>query len=732
MAGDDERGRITRRQALIGAGGVIVVGAAAFTVTQLTRGDGATPAADPLPVRQGTSSRPGVTLQATAFCGIYYVKPTIKLSGSTTQMNTFKLDQPIGATSWQVLDAHGARVAHGSMSAGEKSITVCRGGVWKGGAEAVPGHYTVLTNAGRHGVATGSLVLCPPTKLSMPTSPPEIGAWLAVAPDRDLYSFQPGKSADIVAALKGDPYFASPQDPARPRRVWVAPQPQAQAPTASPTAQEWGDLAATLKAAGHSGAYYECPTNEPENGGWKLPEVISYWTRCRQAILKADPTAHVMGFDSAGIMASSSLSDLGQFLAACPVDAVTDHLEDSHKNLSNIVALRQLFGALDREFAASGRPGLDLWLTETGINGGGYSVLQPRRDARQRTVLRLVFESYGWPKEQSYDFRVFDAFGSGLSTYMIDSVNGGSTGNIRAGGYALHVMSEALHGTTCTREHPPAKLSFGPTGGVGDSLFAGLHYRGRERDVVVLATNGMERAAVDLRVSASGTVQVWDGMGVPTSVQVNGGIARIQLDDLLTYVFLPSGSTVDVEPGWWSQLTDIARGKKVRAPSGDAAVLTKGTFGANLQGGTVPVAAQPYVATTLPATFAMKTSKPAKGFALFTGGPAWQTAGGSLVAFDISVDGKKVYSYECASAATLPIPSPSSQNSSDACLYTTYWTGPFAWLEQVDIPAGTVELTVTKASYGGQPDELGSAAPGSNGKENDAQAVHLAAWQLFG
>jgi hypothetical protein len=734
---DEQRKPITRRQVLIGAGSVVVVGTAAFVVSQVGGTEsGLTLAAfdrarTAVAEASGHSSHPGLMLQATAFCGIYYGTPTIKLTGSSNAQNQFRLGLAIGATSWRVLDAHGRRVGHGSLSASDTSITACVNGTWVGGSAALPGHYTVLSNAGTHGVATGNVVICPPTKLYVPKTPPEMAAWLSVAPDRDYYSYQPGHIADLVSTIDGDPYFTGPKDAARPRPVWVAPSSQAQSPTRSPTANEWGELAAAMVAAGHKGAYYECPTNEPENGGWTLSAVIAYWNDCRKAIKAADPTARVMGYDSAGLMSASPLGALGDFLAASHVDAVTNHMENSHQNLSNIVALRQYFGAIKKRFAASKRPNLDLWLTETGINGGGYGVLQPRRDARQRTVLRLVFESFGWPKEHSYDFRVFDVFGSGLSTFMIDNQNGNSTGNLRAGAYALHVMSEALYGTTCTPKDPPATLRFGPTGGTGDSLFAGLHYRGKEHDVVVLATNGMEKASVDLQVSASGAVTVWDGMGVQSTVHVKNGRVKIELDDLLTYVFLPSGSTVKVAPMWWSSLSNGVRGKQISAGSGDASILAAGSFAPNLQGGSVPGQSQPYVTTKLPATFTVQTKKRAKGFALYTGGPAWQTAGSSLVAFEISVNGNTVYSYECSSAVTLPIPSPSSANSSDPCLYTTFWTGPFAWLEEVDIPAGKVELKITKASFGGQPDKLGSTAPGARSNEKDPQSVNVAAWQLL-
>jgi len=738
MTKDGPHRSITRRQVLLSAGGlVIVVGAGAAAVAGHGGGAGSTaaPETSGSSIRPGKSSAPGRVLQASAFCGIYYDAPTIRLSGSSNAFNEFKPGLPIGATSWQVLDAHGASVASGTMSAADASLTVCTHGVWHGGSKAVPGHYTVVTNAGAKGVVTGNVVICPPTNLHIPRELQGLGAWLAVAPDRDLYSYQPGKVSDILSNLTADPYFMGVQDTERPRPVWLAPAPQARAPQRSPTPQEWGELATALVAAGHRGAYYECPTNEPENGGWTLSTLVSYWNQCRDSILKADPSAHVMGFDSAGVMASSSLSEMAQFLDACPVDAFTDHLENSRQNLSNIVALRQLFGAMKTQFVKSGRPDLELWLTETGINGGLYGVLQPRRDARQRTVLRMVLESFGWPKEHSYDFRVFDAHGSGITTFMVDGQFGNSTGNLRAGAYALHVMSEALHGTVCTPQHPPRTLRFGSKGSVGDSLFAGLHYTGSDRDVVVLAANGMEKSSVDLSVSASKEVVVWDGMGVASTAPVTNGRVRIDLDDLPTYVFLPSRSEVAVAPAWWSHLTDITRGKKIATDSrpvdGSAAVLTSGTFGANLQGGMVPVPSKPYVTTTVPAKFQVKTTKAARGFALFTGGPAWQTAGCSLIAFEIAVNGKTVYSYECDSARTLPIPSPSSGNSSDPCLYTTYWTAPFAWLEEVDIQAGTVTLNITKASFGGQPDELGATASGSKHPEGDQQAINLVAWQLL-
>jgi hypothetical protein len=289
-------------------------------------------------------------------------------------------------------------------------------------------------------------------------------------------------------------------------------------------------------------------------------------------------------------------------------------------------------------------------------------------------------------------------------------------------------MAEALYGTTCTPSKPPARLSFGPSGSVGDSLFAGLHYTGA-RDVVVLATNGMESASVTLNVSAPGPVTYWDGMGVSSTVEVTSGRITVPVDDLLTYVFLPAGTTVSVVAQWWTGATDILGAAAVKSESGKSATaVDNGSFGENTQGD-VPGVRAPYLDKTVPAKLTAVTTRPANGFALMTAGPAWQTAGCSLVDFTLAVDGKTIYQYTCPSATTYQIPSASTGNSADPAQFTTWWTGPFAWLVEVEIPPGTVTLTINKTSYGGQPDELGSAAAGHG--EADPQLVALAEWQLL-
>lgn len=262
--------------------------------------------------------------------------------------------------------------------------------------------------------------------------------------------------------------------------------------------------------------------------------------------------------------------------------------------------------------------------------------------------------------------------------------------NMRMGGYAIHVMSEALYGTYCSPSNVPAKLNFGTTGGAGDSLYMGLHYTGVSRDVVAIATNGIEYGTVTLNVSATGSVTCWDGMGKSYTLPVNAGKIVVPVNDLITYVFLPKNSTVSVAPWWWT-----TEGEKL------------GAWTNTSQEGDVTYTS-PIDITTVPHTFTMTIAQPATGFALVTAGPAWQTVGCSFTDFDI-LDGSDnvLYHFECASAVTQPIRSGTARNSSDECTHTTFWSSPFGWMEQVAIPAGTVKLRINKTSFGGQADELG-------------------------
>jgi len=687
-----------------------------------------------------------VVLHSTVYLGNHYA-PNVSITMQSMNAGNNQTQTPvaIGATEWWVLDSKFDIVGTGTCAATAESIVVASNGTWVGGSAVLNGSYTVVTANG-----TGSVYVSPPTRLPVPTGkaqgtsvlggmPIDFGVWFG-SPDRDFYSVQsPGLTpAQITANLAADPFFSGPQDPARPHHIWVAPDPQSSPSSESPTPANWGALASAMVAAGHAGASYELPTNEPENGGWSVTgNLITYWQACATAVLAADPTAKCMGFDSGGIYNNTEIPALATFLAAVKgqIAGFTNHMENSNQNASNLLALRQYFGGIKAEFVAAGLPELTYWNTETGIDGGLYGVLHPRRDMRQRTMIRFVAESFGWPHEQQYDFPHFDHHGSGLGTYMVDCDNGQQNGCIRAGAFAVHIMHEALYGTTCTPASPPAALSFGPAGSAGDSMFMGLHYSGTENDVVVLATNGMESGSVVLDVSATGSVTCWDGEGRPSALTVTNGQIIVPVDDLLAYVFLPTGSTVSVAPAptnWWMGTTNVIAGHAFTDGAGaSTSLLTDGNFGKNNSGITGVVG--PYKDTTVPDTLTdtVTTTEAAVGFALLAL-QAWQGSGCSPTSFDVLVNGEVAWSYRCASAVTQQIPSPSNGNSSDAAPYTTWWTAPFGFLVPLAIPAGSkVGLRVNATGYGGQPDLLGSTSPLNSYHEGDSQEIQLAQLQLL-
>ncbi len=218
-------------------------------------------------------------------------------------------------------------------------------------------------------------------------------------------------------------------------------------------------------------------------------------------------------------------------------------------------------------------------------------------------------------------------------------------------------------------------------------------------------------------------------MGVEYSVNVVAGQIRVPVNDLLTYVFLPVGTTVSVGNDWWTSTTNLLAGRTVTSKSGHAATyVNDGSFASNQLTDDPTV----YSDKSIPSIFSTVTTRPATGFALLTAGPAWQTAGCSLADFSISVNGHEVYRYECASAVSVPIPSASIENNSDRTGFTSWWTGPFGWLVKVPIPAGNVTLTINRTSYGGQPDQIGSLGYGDKKViENGSQLVQLAEWQLL-
>lgn len=721
------------------------------------------------------------SLFSTASFGIYYMPtPTVTMQG-VEQGNFPAVAIAIGATAWTAYDGAGTVVGTGTMLSSAMTITVINSGTWVGGSTVVPGFYTIATNSGTNLVCAGAFCVCTAnSNLYVPSptvaDPTQVNAWLGHSPDRDSYGYnltgsniyQRGQTAaGIVANLQADNYFLGPQDSARPHHVWVSTGYQSDYPTQQPTPANWASLATALVAAGFTGAYYECPTNEPENGGWSISNIVIYWNECAAAILAVDATAHIMGYTTGGVYNDATIGNVATFLAGVtsPLAAFTNHMEASNQNLSNIVALRQYFGGIKTQFASSGVPNLDLWLTETGINGGGYGVLQPRRDARQRTVLRFVGESFGFSKEHSYDFSTFDHPASTLTTYMFDGIdffafNGGTP---RGGVLALHVMGEALFGTTCSPTNTPASLSFGSSNPrfdfvtPGDQFFAGLHYTtstlqtilgiANVGDRVVLATNGIDSATVTLATNATGNVTVVDGWGNPSTVAISGGQVTIPVNDLLTYVLFPAhGVTVSVVNTDQNAVTmsgigllNVAPAARIVNESSAVAAVAHGSFSHNNSGG--PGASAPYLDATSAGTLTLTgypNIGPIEGYCVLTPGNPWQGYGYGLLSVALSANGVQKDSWTCASAVSLAIPSGSGPHNDDQCTRTSWWTGAFAHLVALAPESGVTSIVVTiVGSFGGQPDAAASDNVTTNNLGttpfplNVAQGVQVAELQVY-
>lgn len=702
------------------------------------------------------------TLVSTAWLGIYYMpSPTVTLTFVNGALNQSGFVNTIagGATSWTVYDGAGVAVGSGTMLSSATSITPVSGGAFVGGGTVTPGYYTVVTGSGTNLVIVGNFCICPPTNLYVPVaagdSPGNLGAWLGIGPDRDNYNYDPSgvsgpTAAQIVTNRGSDEYYIGPQDTARPRQLWLSSRIQGAYPTQSPTTAQWASLASALVTAGYTGAWYECPTNEPEDAGWSIANIVTYWNACATAILAVDSTAHIMGYCSGGVYNVSPLTNVASFLAGATstVAGFTNHMENSHQSMSNIVALRQYIGSLKTQFATSGVPNLPLWFTETGINGGVYNVLQPRREARQRTILEFVKESYGYPKESSYHFPIFDHQGSGIGSYLIDKDFHDQFGNMRAGAYALHVMAEALFGTSCSPSSPPATLAFGATGSIADSLFAGTHYTAAGGDRVILATNGIEAATVTLAVSATGTATAWDGWGNPSTLTITNGRVTVPVNDLLTYLFLPASTTVGVVDTDQAAVALSGYPNMVNQPAavllnegGGSAkgAVNNGSFAENNSG--ITGIAAPYTDSTVPGSLTGKTpgspSHQFVGYALMAAGPPWQTVGCGLVTVTVTVGATTVDSYTCASATSLAIPSASNGNSADPCTRTSWWTGNFARAVSFTPIAGTSMKIAITTGYGGQPDTAASNNVTSSNlsptlhPENDPQEIELSEAQMI-
>jgi len=534
-------------------------------------------------------------------------------------------------------------------------------------------------------------------------------AWIGVAQGR-YYYLDTVAAATIASTYAVDPCFnGSWLDTARPHIPWISSSTQGSIPN-------WSTTVSNMVAAGLSGWTYELPSNEPEFGGYNQAAIISTFTSARAAVLAADPTAKCLAYCSAGVPESSTYAEQAAVLAAVTYDAASRHSENSVTNLPDLYVMRQDMTQIAANIAASTNPTATLWDTETGMYGAYYGTYHPRRHASQVTKFLMARESFGWRKELCYTYDTFLGSGGNPPSGYVEG--GSGVGNVRMGAYAAHIMSEALYGTTCSPTAKPAQLSFGTAGSIGDVFFFGLHYNSSlGRDVIVLATNGIGYTAgetVTLDISSRTGMLVWDGEGhdITSQCTISGTHVTVPVDDLLTYVFLPTGVTVSVVDTGSRVISALNSATNVitTAPSlvNESSTAISGLAWGNSPGAAYRLpGAAPYKDTTIPAKATASgwpSASDVAGYAIksvfpWNNGP---TSSSTPTAFALKINGSAAASVTNSSAVSVAVV---GSPSADTIVRTTYWDHAFAWLGTFSSQsATTIELDITAASYGGETD----------------------------
>jgi len=580
--------------------------------------------------------------------------------------------------------------------------------------------------------------VCPPTRMFNPVAEGylaptsnsdayQLCAWMGVAQSRG--SYQDANTASTIATTyASDACFNGAWlDPARPYIPWMASSQQvAVAP--------WSTTVPAMVSAGLTGWTYELPGNEPESvpGYTGISEIITDYNTARSEVLAADPTAKCIAFCSAGIPDDTNFANALDVLNSITgFDYISQHDESSNMNQPILSLLKEKWNGLKAMAVASPTPDAIVWSTETGMLATYYTTYHPRRHGAQVTKFLLARESVGYRKEFAYFFRTGLSNVQGWPAGFLEAQSIG--GSIHFGGYAAHVMSEALYGTLCSPASPPPSLDFGPPGSVGDSLFMGLHYTAPSlsRDVIVLATSGMGKdnnETVILKLSSMTNVYVWNGAGrdITSQCTINGDEITVPVDDLLTYVFASEGVTVSVvDTG--SKVLSVLNNQTNILPFVRGLQLTNGNrfnistlawtnynaYIPNEIGTGSPVAFPGPITTPLTVTSdTFPNTLPITGFTFQAPFPWW--AGNSvgipfsstLLAFDFEVlvsgTWTTVYSYTNSSATSVAAPLALSE---DTIIRTTYWDHAFSWAATFSPVLGdAVRLNINSLSYSGDVD----------------------------
>lgn len=670
----------------------------------------------------------------------------------------------IGATTFDLYDPDNPAVpvASGTMALTDTTFNISAFTTfWQGGGLIQSGWYHIVTN---NPTATGAYVcICSPNPLGGVTNMQKIGdlssltnnfgvigldfsAWCGGLPNRDCFQITDISAAQFATNVANDIYFTT-GDGKSQRYIYVSTNLQT---NPGPTSAQWA-ATATLLAGNATPRIYEIPCNEPDAQVLTAAQLITAINNAYAAIIAVDPTANFAVYCSVGYNTSSGYSEFSQYQSAILAHLnftpllLSTHMESSIENLPTISGLREYFNGL-----ASVGPGFTWMATETGIVEAlpnfytGGSIFSARRGPRQRVMFRMLWEQYGWSRYLCNDWPYTDHLGSGIFTYLIEPTNPGHgfQGNIRPGMFALHVMEEALWGTTLF-----AVLNFGAANTPCGSSYIGSHYVGTAWDTVMLMTDGVtgDNVILNLPGYAPGSViNYWNGYSKPFSVVVDSAHnIYVPVNDLATYVFLAPGSTVTAKGTSLcgalqanSQSDVIGQGTTKNGAS--ATVVFPGVT-ASFQD--VPGATEAYHQTTIPDIFTTTgINGKVVNSLILKGTAATSSGGGALpsgtpstpISFTVSIDGTQIYAYSNPTAVNYARPS-GDCNGASIFQYgggnvksTEYWDTAFTFILPfvAETISSNVALDILASSYGG------TIAPWNSGLI--PQQINIAAFQMFG
>lgn len=287
--------------------------------------------------------------------------------------------------------------------------------------------------------------------------------------------------------------------------------------------------------------WFEGPSNEPQ---WQSAATVAAQIETfADAVHAGNASAKVLVPNPVDINGNSTpwldtiLGLLGP-TGRAKVDGYSVHVYNSV--LADVGLGRRCLAGFEAVLTKYGEQGKPRWQTE---QGGDFpvcwGVFQPRWGIQHTSILLLMLEQFGIPKEHnhfwyddSHGFWDYPSFWS-MNGYILPQAT-------------MHrTWSAELFGKTHT-----ARLDFGAE---HQEVFLGSSFTNATTGDKVLAivTCGMPSASVTLAVTGASSLTVADTWGNTSSAAVTGGRTSVAVGDSLAYVRVPSGVTATVvAPGY--------------------------------------------------------------------------------------------------------------------------------------------------------------------------------------